>query len=465
MGHPELAFSFKTLDSAVASDCGELAVSCTDAAGRIENVSQRLNHRLATLGDLESIVASLEQDQERIAEATEEAKVFSARAREQLDASGTQVVVAIDELRALTDLVARLGEHVVNFAAVMEQVRTVSRSIEAIANTTNMLAINATIEAMRAGESGRAFSVVAAEVKKLAQDTRGATSEISRSVGSLTTEADSLMNEVNLGVAQSRKAEREFGTISTAIEQAADLVGRVDEQSDDIARSSAQNHVKAARVRDTLTTYADTVRIDATELQETRSRILEMETLSNGMFNALVSSGASPRDWEFVAIALRERDRLVALAEAALAAGDLTPEILFDCDYRLIAGSNPERYETQLTAWANRVWRPELDRIDGAVEASTGCVCSDVNGWLPTHMSRRSLAPKGDLAHDTANCRNGRIIMGDSERAGKASSGDFHLCVYRQEGDGATYKVIRTVFAAMVIQGRRWGDFELAYRF
>src|SRR3546814_5016924 len=70
----------------------------------------------------------------------------------------------------------------------MEQVQQVSQSIESIAKTTNMLALNAAIEAERAGDAGRTFAVVAAEVKKLAQNTRGATDEIRRSIGSLATE-------------------------------------------------------------------------------------------------------------------------------------------------------------------------------------------------------------------------------------------------------------------------------------
>src|SRR3546814_17867030 len=84
-----------------------------------------------------------------------------------------------------SDLVARLGTHVTNFAAVMEQVQQVSQSIEAIAKTTNMLALNAAIEAERAGDAGRTFAVVAAEVKKLAQNPRGAPDELRRSIGSL----------------------------------------------------------------------------------------------------------------------------------------------------------------------------------------------------------------------------------------------------------------------------------------
>ncbi len=75
------------------------------------------------------------------------------------------------------------------FASAMNQVQTVSSTIETIARKTNMLALNATIEAARAGDAGRSFAVVAAEVKKLAHDTRAATSQIASTIGELTREA------------------------------------------------------------------------------------------------------------------------------------------------------------------------------------------------------------------------------------------------------------------------------------
>jgi len=64
----------------------------------------------------------------------------------------------------------------------MEQVRRCSKDIEDIAETTNILALNATIDAMRAGEAGRTFAVVTGEVKSLANDTRKATEEITATV-------------------------------------------------------------------------------------------------------------------------------------------------------------------------------------------------------------------------------------------------------------------------------------------
>src|SRR3546814_19255259 len=98
--------------------------------------------------------------------------MLAARACEQLYAGTDRVNSAVAEFRSVIDLVARLGQHVTNFAAVMEQVQQVSQSIESIAKTTNMLALNAAIEAERAGDAGRTFAVVAAQVTTLAQKHR-----------------------------------------------------------------------------------------------------------------------------------------------------------------------------------------------------------------------------------------------------------------------------------------------------
>ena len=110
-------------------------------------------------------------------------KEGEARSRSRSD-EGT-----IDGFKGLTELVVQLGERMAGFAAAMNQVQTVSSTIETIARKTNMLALNATIEAARAGDAGRSFAVVAAEVKKLAHDTRAATSQIASTIGELTREA------------------------------------------------------------------------------------------------------------------------------------------------------------------------------------------------------------------------------------------------------------------------------------
>lgn len=447
----------------LAEGCGDLAIGCSDVGGQIGEVVEDLSHQLETLSGLERLTADLESDQAHVAHATEEAKLLAAKAVDNISHSANQVTTTIEEIGKLTELVERLGMHVTNFAAAMEQVRSVSGSIETIAKTTNMLALNAAIEAERAGDAGRTFAVVAFEVKKLASLTRAATDEIRRTVGSLGTEAEGLVRDINSGVEESRRAESGFVRISEALARAIDLVGLVDGQSDQIARSSAMIHANSQQMRNALQGYGVRVRASADMLQKSHDVVDRLETLSNRVFHGIVASGSSPEDWAFVSYAMAKRDEIATLTEAALKSGELSLERLFDQNYVKVPGSNPERFRTKLSDWADQHWRPLLDSIAASDNRVLAAVCSSMTGYLPTHISSFSADPTGELAHDTQYCRNGRILFGACDVAAKQSNDAFFMAVYRHEGDGSRYQVTRNVYVPLVLNGRRWGDLEVAY--
>ena len=176
----------------VARNCGSLAIECSDVSGFVAGVNERISANLKMLDTLEEVTTRLLADQARVSDSTDEARVLAEQARGKLDQGRTAIEDTIKVFSGLTDLVVQLGERMAGFAEAMARVQNVSSSIETIANKTNMLALNATIEAARAGEAGRSFAVVAAEVKKLAHDTRAATSEIAGTIASLTREAEAV---------------------------------------------------------------------------------------------------------------------------------------------------------------------------------------------------------------------------------------------------------------------------------
>jgi len=452
------------LDQSAANDCGELAVGCAEAAGQIENATALMVRQLTELAELDQIAGALEQDQHAIAESADEAKVLSAQACERLDKGTNRVASAVQEFRSTIDLVSRLGIHVTNFATVMDQVQHVTKGIEAIARTTNMLALNATIEAARAGEAGKTFAVVASEVKKLAQNTSAAAAEIRCAVGKLTGEAGELVNEIRSGVEQSSRAEHQLETVTEVLQEATQLVIMLDETSDRVAQSSTEVHTKGVQVRQAVERVVGSVRDNTAMLEVTRDSVLGMEATSSQLFNAVISAGVSPRDTEIVELALAFRDEMVAQAEASIEAGKLQFEQLFDTNYKKIAKSNPERFRTSLSEWADANWRPIYDRAKASDASVMMCSANDMNGFLPTHLTAHSRDPIGELAHDTKYCRNGRIILDPIDQQAKASTAPFFMSVYRQEGDGTNYIVVRNVYAPVVIKGRRWGDFEVAYQ-
>ncbi len=182
------------------------------------------------------------------------------------------------------------------------------------------------------------------------------------------------------------------------------------------------------------------------------------------MFDQLVQSGFATEDRKFVDLAITGRDELVAIVEKALASGALTMQELFDRQYSEIPGSNPTRYDNKFNAFADAKIQPILDKYR-QMDAIISCGASNIDGYLPTHVSERSCEPNGDPAHDDKYCRNRRIILDDMTKRGIAQKDrPFSVSVYRfvrTADDKSTAG--KQVFVPLYFGGEYWGNFELLY--
>jgi methyl-accepting chemotaxis protein len=450
---------------AVARDCGQLAVGCSDAAGYVAGVSDRIATQLSALADLEGVTTALEADQRAVALSTSEARRLSEQARTTLGQEAAQIGATVEDFGTLTDIIARLGTRMTDFAAAMEQVQRVSSAIDDIARKTNLLALNATIEAQRAGDAGRTFAVVAAEVKKLALETRQATDEITRTMERFSHEAGVVMREIDEGVAKSATAQRGVAQISQTVAEVTDIVARVDAITDDIERSAEVTTGSVGRVRETLTLVGSHARAGAVQLGSAHERMTLLENLSSGMLDRLAHSGVELDDTRFIAQSIAGMDEVRALVERAIAAGSVTRAAVFDTDYVVMPGTDPVQYATRFNAFADAHIRPVLDRMAAAdTKHILGVAATDINGYLPTHMSSKSLPQRaGDPAWNAENCRNRRNFLDDATRRAIAFEGDFMLVTYRQDLGQGRYRAVKSVFVPLVVDGRRWGNFEMAF--
>ena len=447
-----------------AQICGEVTVGCAEAAGVLEQALQSADWLKARHGEMTELTQALDADIAEVAQATRDARILAEAAVAKLKTGHDTVQLSLASFSELISLIMSLGSHITGFAAAMEQVKRVSQSIDSIARTTNMLALNAAIEAEKAGAAGQTFAVVAAEVKKLAHDTRRAAVEITGTVNSLSHEAAKFVVEIEEGVSTSGAAQEQFASLQELIYGVSDVVAKVGDHNREIADSTAQIHrglVDSQNVRDAVEgangeMFAAVVRA--------HSQIGGLEMQANKMFDHIVHSGLSKRDSEFVELARQKAEEVKVLTEAAIADGTLTLEALFDTDLRLIEGSNPPRFTSKLTPWAEQHWQPFIEAVkDSNPDEITSVVCSSLKGFLPVQLKELSRPPTGDIAHDTKYCRNGRVIQDPVDIPAKTSEQDYMMAVFRHEGDGHSYKVMRNVYVPLRINGRRWGDFEIAY--
>jgi methyl-accepting chemotaxis protein len=458
-----LAVNDEQIIRKVAGDCGALAVECSDVAGYVESVAKRIESHLATLTSLEEVTAALINDQHSVTKSMHEARDLSQSARARL-ADGRRVIEdTIGVFGGLTDLVEQLGERMAGFAAAMEQVKSVSATIESIASKTNMLALNATIEAARAGDAGRGFAVVAAEVKKLAQDTRAATDEIGRTMNSLTQEAGAVSTEIEQGVERSRAAKTRFATITATVQDVSDMVQRVDDYTGGIARSTDLISSAAQQLTDGLTAFSADAHDNGDQLSKAHRRLGRLESRANGMYDALLHSSMDTDDTPFVHLAIKNMERVRELVDAALNSGEINAAQVFDTDYKLIAGTNPKQYRNAFNSFADRFIRPILDEVSASSNRIVASSMCDMNGYLPTHLSKVSKTPRGDPVWDAENCRNGRIFWDEATERALKSEADFMVSTYRQDMGEGGYRAVKSVFVPLYFNKRRWGNFELAF--
>jgi methyl-accepting chemotaxis protein len=448
---------------AVARDCGSLSIECSDVAGYVEGVADRIGEHLKVLDTLEEVTTRLLADQARVSDSTDEARLLAEQAKAKLEAGRDAIEGTIQGFKGLTDLVVQLGERMAGFATAMNQVQNVSSTIETIARKTNMLALNATIEAARAGDAGRSFAVVAAEVKKLAHDTRAATSQIASTIGELTREATAVTTEIKTGVERSRAAQSGFGQISDTVKEVTEIVSMVDRQTEGIAHSTSLIQTSVDRVKAGLSDFAGDARDNGGQLIKAQKRLSHLEMLSNNMLDTLANSGAEIDDTPMILLAQEAMRAIMTAVEQGIDKGDISMEAVHDRNYALIEGSNPPQYNNGFCDFADKVIRPLLDRFKAREPRIIGSAITNLDGYLPTHLSERCHTPGPDPVWNDEHCRNKRIFMDETTRKACESDKPAVLATYRMEL-GDKYIPVKNVFVPLFFKGRRWGNFELAYR-
>ena len=449
----------------IPQSCGEVSLGCSDVVGIINAVIASSKSLRSEYDALSETVSALEKDQAKVSDASEEAHLLSEKAIERLGQGTTLIHSSLGQINSLLDLVDTLGQHVTSFAAAMEQVRRSAQDIDQIAETTNILALNATIEAMRAGDAGRTFAVVAGEVKSLANDTRKATEEIAATVDALGLEANRVIGQIEAGADASSAAKSSVGEIERTITAVGELVEEVDRQNDQIARSTGTISGHVHGVQQVLASFDKAALGSEEQLHGARDRMEELEITASDMFDRIVKAGLSPEDSAMVNRAMECSQEIATTIEHAIADGKITKEAVFDQDYVQVVGTNPPQFRTRLSDWADANWRPILDSSKANDPTVMAVACTDMNGFLPTHLTEHSRPPTGDEAHDAKHCRNGRIFWDTVDARAKASSDAYMMAVYRADMDNGNYIVVRNVFVPLTINGQRWGDLELAYSF
>ncbi len=182
----------------VASASEEISASATEMASGSETQKDQV-HQVATA--MQEMSATVHEVSENCNKAAESAHKASETARE----GGAIVGDTLTLMHSIADSVRETAKSVQQLGSRSDQIGKIVGVIDDIADQTNLLALNAAIEAARAGEQGRGFAVVADEVRKLAERTTKATKEIAEMIQSVQAETRGAVEKMQSGTQQVEK--------------------------------------------------------------------------------------------------------------------------------------------------------------------------------------------------------------------------------------------------------------------
>lgn len=371
----------------------------------------------------------------------------------------TDELQAVREAAASADDSARSGTEAARaLAAAMQEVeRKTARAgevievIDTVAFQTNILSVNARIEAAHAGEAGRGFAVVAAEIRRLAERAASASRDVRVIIGET-------VAAVGEGAASAQHTGAVLddigGTLARAGDAMTSVAARIATQAEEVAGIDRAVGDVAALGRSNLEYAAHVAE---------RSEALGHDVASLhdcvGLFRLPPDPMREPRHAQVLALATASATLIGEALGHAIGTGDITPAALFSRDYAQVPDVEPAKFQTAFDDLCDRLLPPLQEPVLEAHPWIVFAICANPDGYVPTHNLRFSQPLTGDRERDLVGNRTKRIF---NDRVGGSvgtHTDPWRLQVYRRD----TGQIMFDLSVPVYVDDRHWGGFRVGY--
>jgi methyl-accepting chemotaxis protein len=263
-----------------ASQVSARVTALSDRAARVSQSSHLQNEKSReAAGAVEQLVASISSIAQSAAHVQNQSQESLSRANE----GSRNLQVLLGEMNVVERAVKEMAESVNNFVRNTEAITQMTREVKDIAEQTNLLALNAAIEAARAGEQGRGFAVVADEVRKLAEKSSRSASEIDAITANLSAQSVAVRRSIEEGMSHLESSQAAVATVSDVLLATNGSVTEVDHGLDSIASATDQQRRFSGNVEASIEAIAGMARDNTGTVEQTAGAAHDLKRLADGL--------------------------------------------------------------------------------------------------------------------------------------------------------------------------------------
>jgi len=455
----------------IGARASRLGLEIANVRGIVEDLGA-LNDKLA--GTMKSVVGAAGAAAETnavLAHSMEDSRASADAARETLrenaELVATTLAEAIDKMQALSQGAFKIVGSLETIGQTVAQVQAINSAIQTISSDTQMIALNASVEAARAGDAGRGFGVIAGAMKSLAEQVRKFNNDntanlatLERTIGELLDAARANAAIAQSAVESSNRAKEASGGIRSLSEGVQQLAEKIEAMVAPVQQNKLDSEQVGQELRN-LSAMAENV---DHKLADGRARAESILGISEDFLLFIAESGIETPDDAVVAICRRIAGEIGALFERAVADGTIGMADLFDEKYVPIPNTNPQQVMTRFTHFTDKVLPAVQEPALKEHERIVFCAAVDRNGYLPTHNKIYSKPQGRDPTWNAANCRNRRIFNDRTGLSAGKNTRAFLLQTYRRDMGNGNFVLMKDVSAPITVNGRHWGGLRIGFK-
>ena len=241
---------------------------------RLEGYVQLMENAKETADGLKNASKKTKQNAQNVSAKANLSLEFSQKEQEAVKANIEKMITLRQKIQIIADLILELSEHT-------QQIGDTIDIVEDIAEQTNMLALNAAVEAARAGENGKGFSVVAGEIRKLADESKQATTKITSLIKVIQQATNSTVMATEEGSKEIESGVKFADSINTNIESLINLINEVKLSAEEIYSDSENQTDYSNTTSSVIYTLDDGLKASLKILEENIEQIHSLDEISN----------------------------------------------------------------------------------------------------------------------------------------------------------------------------------------